>query len=97
MKEASVGEKLTWGLPQRAGNKRGVHRFTGEEKGLRKSEASAINKGSSPLNVVMLYFTAFIPLLVEETNHYYHQYFDKWDKGPSSPLPGMTTSELFLL
>jgi hypothetical protein len=65
-----------------------------------KSEALTIGltigKESSPLSIVMLFFTAVIPLLVEETDCYYHQYFDKQDEGPSSPLPDMT-SEMFLL
>jgi hypothetical protein len=35
--EASVGEKLIWGLLQRAGSSRDAHRFTGHERGLRKA------------------------------------------------------------
>jgi hypothetical protein len=44
----------------------------------------------------MLYFTAVIPVLVQETNQDYHQYFDKQNKGQSLPLPDIMTSEMFL-
>jgi hypothetical protein len=45
----------------------------------------------------MLYFAAVIPLLAEESNCYYHQYFDKQDEEPSLPLPNLVTSEMFLI
>jgi hypothetical protein len=61
--EASVGEKLSWGLEQCAGSNGDAHRFTGHERGLRKSEALTIDKVSSSLSVFMLYFTSVIPLL----------------------------------
>jgi hypothetical protein len=62
-KVTSVGENLNWGLQQSAGSTRDSHRCTGHAIGLRKSEALTINKESSPLSVVMLCFTAVIPLL----------------------------------
>jgi hypothetical protein len=43
---------------------------------LSKSKAATINTESSPLSIVMLYFTAVIPLVMEENNQYYHQYPD---------------------
>jgi hypothetical protein len=35
--EASVGEKLNWGLPQIAERSREAHRFTGHERSLRNA------------------------------------------------------------
>jgi hypothetical protein len=61
--EVSVGEKLNWQLPHHAGSSKGVHRFTGHERDLRKSEASAIDKETSPLCTVLLSSTAVIPFL----------------------------------
>jgi hypothetical protein len=61
----SVGEKLNWGLPQRAESSKDVHRFTGNERGLGKSETLTSNKESSALGVFMLSCTAVIPLLWE--------------------------------
>jgi hypothetical protein len=93
---ASVGKKSIWGLPQHAGSSRCARRFTGDKKGLKKSKALTISTESNPMSAVMLYFTAVIPLLVEQTNHYYHEYSDKQDEETSSPLPSITTSEMFL-
>jgi hypothetical protein len=56
-------EKSNWGLPQCAGSSRDVHRFTGHEGGLRKSEVPTTDKQSSPLSIYMLYLTAVIPLV----------------------------------
>jgi hypothetical protein len=46
----------------------------------------------------MLYFTATVPLSVEQTNLYYRQYFDTQDDddASSSPLPDMTLAEMYL-
>ena len=48
-------------------------------KGVEKSEAPHINKDSSPLSVLMLFFTKILHLLVEQTNVYYQQHLDKPD------------------
>jgi hypothetical protein len=40
-----------------------VHRSTGHERGLWKSEALTTDKESSPLSTCMLYFTAAFPVL----------------------------------
>jgi len=45
----------TWGLPQ--GRNIKIHPFVGPAKGLKDSEAPHINKDSSPLAVLMLFFT----------------------------------------
>jgi len=45
-------------------------------KGVKNSEASHINKDSSPLSVLMLFFTEIFHLLVEQTNVYYQQHLD---------------------
>ena len=46
-------------------------------KGVKNSEASHINKDSSPLSVLMLFFTEIFHLLVEQTNVYYQQHLDR--------------------
>jgi len=38
-----------------------------------KREAPHINKGSSPLSVLLMFFTEIFHLLVEQTNVYYQQ------------------------
>jgi hypothetical protein len=60
--EASVGEKSKWDL-QHAGSSEDADRFTGHERGLRKSNAPTISNVSSPLSIFMLCFTVVIPLL----------------------------------
>jgi hypothetical protein len=46
----------------------------------------------------MLYFAAIVPLLVEQTNLYYRQYFDRQDEdgASSSPLPDVTLAEMYV-
>ena len=56
----SGGASPTWGPPQG----RNIHPFVGPAKGLKNSEASHINKDSSPLSVLMLFFTQNFQLLV---------------------------------
>jgi hypothetical protein len=58
-----VGEKLNWGLPEHAVSSRDTHRYNAHERCLRKSETLTTDKESSLLSIVMLYFTAVIPLL----------------------------------
>jgi hypothetical protein len=72
-----------------------IHTYTGGPSGLKNSEAPHINDGSSPLSVFLLYFTEIIPLLVVESNRYYHNYIDSLKDGPS-PLPDMTETEMFV-
>ena len=55
------------------------------------TEAPHINKDSSPLSILMLFFFEIIQLLVEETNRYYHQYLDTLDEWWSS-LPDVNCS-----
>jgi hypothetical protein len=70
---ATSGEASpTWG-PLQARN---IHPFVGPAKGLKNSEASHINKDSSPLSVLMLFFTQIFQL-VEQTNLYYQQHLDR--------------------
>ena len=70
-----------WGPPQ--GRNTNVHPFVGPAKGVKKSEDPRINKDSSPLSVLMLFFTEIFHLLVEQTNLYYEQFLDQ-QAGPSS-------------
>jgi hypothetical protein len=41
---------------------------------MKKSEVPHINKGSSPLSVLVVFFTEIFHLLVEQTNLYYQQH-----------------------
>jgi len=74
---AASGRLPTWGPPK--GRNTYIHHFVGPEKGVKKSEAPHINKDSSPLSVLMLFFTGIFHLLVEQTNMYYQQHLDKLD------------------
>ena len=74
---ATSGSLPTWGPPQ--GRNTNIHPFVGPVKGGKKSEVPHINKDSSPLSVLMLFFTEIFHLLVEQTNVYYQQYLDKPD------------------
>jgi len=42
-----------------------------------------------------MYFAEIITPLVVETNHYYHDYTDRLDNGPS-PEPDITQAEMFV-
>jgi len=77
---ATSGGLPTWGPPQ--GRNTNIHPFVGPAKGVKKSEAPHINKDSSPLSVLMLFFTEIFHLLVEQTNLYYEQFLDR-QAGPS--------------
>jgi len=68
-----------------------MHPFVGPAEGVKKkSEAQRINKDSSPLSVLMLFFTEIFHLLVEQTNVYYQQHLDRHAR-PSRRLPDMVT------
>ena len=89
--ETSGGVFPTWGPPQ--GRNINIHPFVGPPKGVKKSEASHINKDSSPLSVLMLFFTEIFHLLVEQTNLYYQQYLDRQAR-PSPLLPDITLPDM---
>jgi len=88
---ATSGGLPTWGLPQ--GRNTNIHPFVGPAKGVKKSEAPHINKDSSPLSVLMLFFTEIFHLLVEQTNVYYQQHLDR-QAGPSRRLPDVTLPDM---
>jgi len=60
---------------------------------VKKGEAPHINKDSSPLSVLMLFFTEIFHLLVEQTNVYYQQHLDR-QAGPSRRLPDITLPDM---
>ena len=71
--QAAISGRLpTWGPPQ--GRNTNTHPFVGPAKGVKKSEVPHTNKDSSPLSVLMLFFTEIFHLLVEQTNVYYQQH-----------------------
>jgi len=88
---ATSGRLPTWGLPQ--GRNTNIHPFVSSAKGVKKSEASHINKDTSPLSVLMLIFTEIFHLPVEQTNVYYQQHFDR-QAGPSRRLPDITLPDM---
>ena len=88
---ATNGGLPTWGPPQ--GRNTNIHPFVGPAKGLKKSGASHINKDSSPLSMLMLYFTEIFHLLVEQTNTYYQQHLDR-EAGPSCRPPDITLPDM---
>jgi len=88
---ATSGRLPTWGPPQ--GRNTNIHPFVGPAKGVKKSEAPLINKDSSPLSVLLLFFTEIFHLLVEQTNVYYQQHLDR-QAGPSRQLPDITLPDM---
>ena len=62
----------TWGPPQ--GRNIKIHPFVGPAKSLKNSWAPHINEDSSPLAVLILFFTERFSLLVEQTNLYHQQH-----------------------
>jgi hypothetical protein len=86
----SGGGSPTWGPPQGRNIK---FQFVGPAKGLKNSEAPHINKDSSPLAVLMLFFTEIFLLLVEQTNLYYQQHLNRQAR-PSRQLPDITLSDI---
>jgi len=60
---------------------------------LKNSEALQINKDSSPLAVLMLFFTEIFLLLVEQSNLYYQQNLSR-QAGPSCRMPDITLPQI---
>ena len=70
-----------------------MHTFIGAPN--RKSRnATHTTSESTPLSILLLFFTEIITLLVVETNRYYHQFFENSDDGPS-PEREVTEVEMF--
>ena len=63
----SGGGSPTWRPSQ--GRNIKIHPFVGPAKGLKNCDAPHINKDSSPLAVLMLFFTEIFLLLVEQTTY----------------------------
>ena len=70
-----------------------VHTFTGAPNG-KSRDAAHVTRESIPLSVLLLFFAEIITLLVVETNHYYHQFLESSDDGPS-PKREVTEAEMF--
>jgi len=60
---------------------------------VKKYEAPHINKDSSPLSVLILFFTEIFHLLVEQTNVYYLQHLDR-QAGPSRRMPDIMLPDM---
>jgi len=73
-----------------------IHPFVSPAKGLKNCEALHINKDISPLAWLMLFFTEFFQLLVEQSNLYYQQHLDR-QAGPSCRLPDIMTFTVLAL
>ena len=70
-----------------------LHPFTRAPKG-KSSEAAHVTAQTTPLSVLMLFFTEIITLLVVEMNRYYHQFLDNSDDRPS-PQCEVTEAKMF--
>jgi len=70
-----------------------MHPFVGPAEGMKKSDAPHINTDSSPLSVLMLFFTEIFHLLVEQTNAYYQQHLDRQAR-LSCRLPDITLPDM---
>jgi len=81
-----------WTLPPQP-RRRVVHTFTGAPNG-RSTKAAYVTSKSTPLSVLLLFFTEIITLLVVETNRYYHQFLENSDDG-HSPEREVTEAEMF--
>ena len=90
---AASGRLPTWGPCQ--GRNTNIHPFVSPAKGVKRSEAPHINKDSSPLSVLMLFFEEIFHLLVEQTNVHYQQHLDGQAR-PSCRLPDITLPELMI-
>jgi len=79
----SGGGPTNWGPPR--GRNIKFHPFVGPANGFKNSEAPHINEDSSPLAMVMLFFTDIFLLLVEQTNLYYKKHFGQtsWTYPPT--------------
>jgi hypothetical protein len=77
---ATSGRLPTWRLPQ--GKNTNIHPFVSPTKGVNKSKAPHIDKDSSPLSVLMLFFIEMFHLLVEQANVCHQQHLDR-QAGPS--------------
>ena len=75
-------QSMQWTLPPYP-RMRVLHPFTGAPKG-KSSEAAHVTAQTTPLSVLMLFFTEIITLLVVEMNCYHYQFLDNSDDGPSS-------------
>ena len=72
-----------------------VHTFTGVPN-RKSSDAAHITRMSTPLSVLLLFFTEIITLLVVEMNSYYDQFLENSDEG-HSPQREVTEAEMFVL
>ena len=61
----------------------------------KSSDAAHITRESTPLSILLLFFAEIITLPVVETNHYYHQFLDNFEDGPS-PQCEVTEAEMFV-
>jgi hypothetical protein len=66
--EATVGEKSNCGLLQSVESSRNVHRFTGYDKGLRKSDNPAINMELKSAEPYLLFHGSYPTVVGEKLN-----------------------------
>ena len=81
-----------WTMPPQP-QRSAVHIFTGAPNG-KSREAAHITSKSTPLSILLLFFTEIIIFLVVETNCYYHQLLENSDDG-HSPEHEVTEAEMF--
>ena len=86
-------QSTQWTLPPYP-RMRVLHPFTGALKG-KSSEAAHVTAQSTPLSVLMLFFTEIITLLGVETNQYYHDCLVNTDE-KHHPQRDVTEAEMFV-
>ena len=72
-----------------------MHTFI-EAPNKKSREAAHITRESTPLSILLLFFTEIFTSLVVEKNHYYQQFLYNSDNGPS-PQREVTEAEMFAL
>lgn len=81
---------------RRSGDTGNPLHFTPPYVGINRSAAPNIDKNSSPLAFFTLFFEEVFPLLLLETNRYFHQHCETQDvAGPSAKAEDIKFEEIF--
>jgi hypothetical protein len=72
---------------RRAGDSSNVFDFTGPSNDISRSTAPHINAESCPISVLILFFRQVFQIMIDETNHNFHQYMASKDTGSTSAQP----------
>jgi hypothetical protein len=78
---------------RRAGDSPNIFDFTGPLYGVNRLAASDINAESSPFSIFIHFFSQIFQIMLDETNHYFHQYMASKNTGSTSAQPPDITIE----